>query len=445
MPITTLRLDASFEGTILETSDAWFDETDTLVSMDDFVGQTVDIILDAPPSVTLQANQVFNNVVINNITSNGAQYLTGDSRGDLYHVADGGVVGNGNDDRIFFSYGAFGSTGTINFDGLVRFSSIEFDNDEFAGLEETPLFLSFMQSDAVDRSISISSSSVYADVMTDEYSQLDMIYSSVIGGHTLTVNGGLLTGAFYLKGQILLNGADAWVNRFGTSTVTNATNDATALTVQGDNTANTITDNTTLSITGRIDMGSGFDSVTLNGAVNGDIALGGGADTLVLTGSYIGNITGGKGDDIVDMSLSKSKDVRVTLGNGDDVFLGGSGDETILGSGGNDTISGGAGRDIIVGGKGADVFVFVAGDSDPSARDQIRDFRRPQGDMIDMSRIEDAFFSDADSFSGTAGEIIAVSKYVLVDVDGDGFSDLEIDMRKNHLLTEADFILGDII
>ncbi len=65
--------------------------------------------------------------------------------------------------------------------------------------------------------------------------------------------------------------------------------------------------------------------------------------------------------------------------------------------------------------------------------------------MIDMSRIEDAFFSDADSFSGTAGEIIAVSKYILVDVDGDGFSDLEIDMRKNHLLTEADFFFGNII
>ena len=111
MPIPTLRLDASFEGTILETSDAWFDETDTLVSMDDFVGQTVDIILDAPPSVTLQANQVFNNVVINNITSNGAQYLTGDSRNDLYHVVDGGVVGNGNDDRIFFSYGSFSAQG----------------------------------------------------------------------------------------------------------------------------------------------------------------------------------------------------------------------------------------------------------------------------------------------------------------------------------------------
>lgn len=441
MPATTLRSDPSFVGTITETSDAWFDETDTLVSMDDFTGQTVDIVLDGPNNTIFETSAVFDNVLINSITSVGTQSITNDSVVDLFQFVDGAVIGNGNGDRVYISYARFGGAGTINLDGLVRFAAVTFDNALFAGLESTPLFLNFTQSDSVNRSLTISSVTLRADVMTDAFTQLDMGYCSMDQGHTLTVNGGLLTGAMNFKGLVALNGETAWVNRFGNSIFTNATADADVLTIQGDATANTITDNSTLSVTGMIDMGSGYDVVTLNGTVTGNIALGGGADTLTLNGHYTGNITAGKGDDVVDLSQGTSTDVRATLGNGDDVYLGGAGDETILGSGGNDTISGGAGRDIIVGGKGADVFVFVAGDSDPSARDQIRDFRRPQGDLIDMSGIEGAFFSDAGSFSGTAGEIIAVSKYILVDVDGDGFADLEIDMRKNHLLTEADFIL----
>lgn len=63
------------------------------------------------------------------------------------------------------------------------------------------------------------------------------------------------------------------------------------------------------------------------------------------------------------------------------------------------------------------------------------------GGVIGNGNGDRIFFSDAGSLSGTAGEIIAVSKYMLVDVDGDGFSDTEIDMRKSHLLTKADFIL----
>lgn len=441
MPVITLRSDPAFVGTITETSDAWLDETDTLVSMDDFTGQTVDIILDGPNNTYFETSAVFDNVLINSITSVGTQSITNDSVVDLFQFVDGAVIGNGNGDRVYISYGRFGSAGTINFDGLVRFAAVTFDNTLFAGLESTPLFLSFTQSDSVDRSLTISSVTLRGAVMTDEFTELDMTYCSMDRGHTLTSNGGLQTGAMFFKGLVVLNGEEGWLNRFGNSNFSNATDDAGVLTIQGDKAANTITDNATLSVTGMIDMGSGYDDVTLNGTVTGDIALGGGADRLTLNGHYTGNITGGKGDDVVDLSQGTSTDVRATLGNGDDVYLGGAGDETILGSGGNDTISGGAGRDIIVGGKGADVFVFAAGDSDPSARDQIRDFRRPQGDMIDMSGIDGAFFSDAGSFSGTAGEIIAVSKYILVDVDGDGFSDLEIDMRKNHLLTEVDFIL----
>ncbi len=51
-------------------------------------------------------------------------------------------------------------------------------------------------------------------------------------------------------------------------------------------------------------------------------------------------------------------------------------------------------------------------------------------------------FNGTGAFTSTAGEVITQGKLVLVDIDGDGSSDFEINMRTDLGLTSSDFFLG---
>ncbi|MBC7740090.1 MAG: M10 family metallopeptidase C-terminal domain-containing protein, partial [Candidatus Saccharibacteria bacterium] len=155
---------------------------------------------------------------------------------------------------------------------------------------------------------------------------------------------------------------------------------------------------------------------------------------------------------------------------GQDSLFGLAGDDTLLGRAGRDRLNGGLGDDSVVGGLGGDVmsgglgndrFVFQTGyDSTAFDRDLIADFGQVDGDrdLIDLSALRrqageagrEAPFvltgqDGQDRFSGSAGEVRWISgtrnTEIRVDLDGDRFSDLDIQVRGNLTLTTDDFVL----
>jgi serralysin len=116
------------------------------------------------------------------------------------------------------------------------------------------------------------------------------------------------------------------------------------------------------------------------------------------------------------------------------VLRGGDGDDWLSGDVGADTLAGGAGRDRFSLGP---LSPAEAG-GDAMGFERILDFERGW-DLIDLSRIdaragtpEDDAFVFVDRFTGAAGEAVllqfAGSTFVRLDVNGDGRSDLEIEI-----------------
>ncbi|TXR47811.1 hypothetical protein FVA77_17335 [Phyllobacterium endophyticum] len=131
---------------------------------------------------------------------------------------------------------------------------------------------------------------------------------------------------------------------------------------------------------------------------------------------------------------------------GNDKLYGGAGDDKLIGGGGNrhpDTMSGGG---------GADTFVYLEPDGELGVQqfwDYIADYNFGEGDKVDVSGIDtnlslpgDQAFTIVTRFSGTGpGEIysnifgtfpypgapsVVYHGYVHADIDGDGRSDLTI-------------------
>lgn len=163
-----------------------------------------------------------------------------------------------------------------------------------------------------------------------------------------------------------------------------------------------------------------------------------------LSGDRFGNVLdGGRGDD------------RLVAKGGDDVLSGGGGDDRLLGGKGRDRLDGGAGRDTLKGGGAADSFVFDAlSDSRRGSADTILDFRRGQGDRIDLSGLDavrgvagdQAFdFIGTAAFGGLAGELRFVARNgdvtLQADTNGNGRADLVVLLLDLGRLEASDFIL----
>jgi Ca2+-binding RTX toxin-like protein len=160
---------------------------------------------------------------------------------------------------------------------------------------------------------------------------------------------------------------------------------------------------------------------------------------------------GTKGDDL--FAGLGGKDV-IKGGKGNDILDGGAGRDRLDGGKGDDILIGGAGKDVLKGGKGADTFVFqFASDSTAKGkgRDTILDFKRKDGDKIDLSAIDPLndtgtfeYIGKA-KFSGEAGELRwqkkSGSTLITADIDGDGKADFSIALAKAMAMKEADFIL----
>ena len=164
---------------------------------------------------------------------------------------------------------------------------------------------------------------------------------------------------------------------------------------------------------------------------------------------------GTQGDDVLAGSGGVN---RFSGGNGDDALIGRGGADQLDGQNGGDQLTGGGGGDLLSGGGGADAFIYrQPGDSDtrPGSGDIIADFTGGQ-DVIRLAAVDadtlaagnQAFrFIGAAGFSGQAGELRFSSDtthnrtLIQIDVDGNGRTDMQIELTGLIALTAGDFIL----
>ena len=152
----------------------------------------------------------------------------------------------------------------------------------------------------------------------------------------------------------------------------------------GSNQADTLTgnekDNTLTGGGGDDKLYGGAGKDTLNGDAGADQLFGGeGNDKLY----------GGDGNDILDGGTGKDE---LYGGAGNDTLYGGNGADKLIGGEGNDILIGGKKGDTLTGGDGSDLFVYSKiSDSAFSAGwdgwDEITDFKRSEGDKIDLAQL----------------------------------------------------------
>ncbi|KPF85649.1 hypothetical protein IP83_08540 [Novosphingobium sp. AAP93] len=166
-------------------------------------------------------------------------------------------------------------------------------------------------------------------------------------------------------------------------------------------------------------------------------------EQLQLTGIAAINGTGNSGADWIG-----GNDAANTLN-------GAAGNDTLRGNGGADVLIGGIGRDFSFGGAGADRFVFSSlGDStvEDKGRDQILDFSRSDGDLIDLAKIDangadagEGAFKLLSAFDGTHGALTVAAQgtqwLVQGDVNGDKLADFAILVTSATALVAADFVM----
>lgn len=188
---------------------------------------------------------------------------------------------------------------------------------------------------------------------------------------------------------------------------------------------------------------AGFDRI--NGDQGNDTLFGGLGNDTLSGGSENDQLNGDSGND------------SLLGGIGNDTLWGGTGNDTLRGESGIDRLIGGAGSDFLAGGAGADRFVFTSkGDSGTTTltRDTIADFKRSEGDKIDLSQIDarpstwadDKFmFIGNGHFTHKAGELRTQRSgsdlIVQGDMNGDGAADFSILVRNVAALGAIDFIL----
>ena len=141
-------------------------------------------------------------------------------------------------------------------------------------------------------------------------------------------------------------------------------------------------------------------------------------------------------------------------GSGNDTLIGndaanllsaGAGNDSLDGGAGSDTLIGGLGKDLLTGGAGADVFDYDAlGESAVGGnRDVIADFEQGS-DRIDLSDLALSLFVGDAGFSGTAGEVRAVSfdgtTIIEGDSNGDRLADFQVELADALELTASDFV-----
>ena len=179
---------------------------------------------------------------------------------------------------------------------------------------------------------------------------------------------------------------------------------------------------------------------TLNGTPEADILRG-------LRGND--RLSGGDGNDL--LAGGAGNDV-LRGGSDNDNLYGQSGNDRLFGDAGNDFLYGGSGRDGLTGGLGQDTFYF-AGSVGSINGDRITDFRRVDGDIINLHGIDanrnaggnqDFNFIGKQGFHDKAGELrysTSGGRTVIEgDVNGDGTADFQLTLNGIHQIIKADIL-----
>jgi serralysin len=215
--------------------------------------------------------------------------------------------------------------------------------------------------------------------------------------------------------------------------------------------------------------GNGQDVFFSDGWQN-DINGGNGNDTISYQERHLNTVVGDEGVTI-DLAagaaqtgasrLEKLTSIENAIGseladliggtNGDNILDGLGGNDGLHGFDGNDIIEGGLGTDFMSGGTGADHFVYrTASDTRASGFttltiETIADFNGAEGDRIDLSLMQG---SDRFVFNGTAGfsargngEIRFDNGFVQIDANGDGLTDILIQMDGVASMSNTDFLI----
>jgi len=218
----------------------------------------------------------------------------------------------------------------------------------------------------------------------------------------------------------------------------------------------------------------------INGGFGNDFMNGGfGNDTYIVNSvgdrvvETIGGVTGGIDRVVSFINYGLPRNIEnlslngfAVLGNGNaganvirgtnrsNVLNGFSGNDFLSGAGGNDVLTGGFGRDVLTGGFGRDTFrYFSAAESRTGAfRDVITDFTRGF-DKINLLAIDaNPFFFGNQRFSfiggrpftGFTGQVrygtVGFNSVVEVDINGDRFPEMQIQVNGTRFLTATDFI-----
>ncbi len=226
-----------------------------------------------------------------------------------------------------------------------------------------------------------------------------------------------------------------------------------------------------------LDGGQGHDKIS-GGA--GDDGLGGGSGRDTLFGgdgndglwgdSGNDSLNGGGGDDTLsggmgtDSLIGGTGNDEMSGDGGNDALNGGAGNDDVDGNGGADVLSGGAGNDTLCGGEGADtlqgnaggdsfilwedvqardILVFAAGDAGKTRAtiDHVEGFDSGV-DKIDLHAFVGMTFEDLDFSDGSTPSCYFDGRYLRIDGNGDGRTDMIVEFKSVDQLTVEDFILA---
>jgi Ca2+-binding RTX toxin-like protein len=177
-----------------------------------------------------------------------------------------------------------------------------------------------------------------------------------------------------------------------------------------------------------------------------DTIEGGDGNDEIRGGDGFDQLNGDEGDDVI---RGQNGNDRINGGQGDDRLRGNAQNDTLNGDAGDDTLIGGTGEDRLTGGDGVDIFRYKSVDHSTLAQaDRITDFTLGE-DILDLEAVVPgplAFVGAAAFSGGGAAEVRVIvvggtDNRVLVDRDGDGAADMQIDALGTVGITDLDMLL----
>ncbi|WP_431302136.1 Calx-beta domain-containing protein [Sediminicoccus sp. BL-A-41-H5] len=228
----------------------------------------------------------------------------------------------------------------------------------------------------------------------------------------------------------------------------------TTVTVDYATRAGTATEADFVAAAGTLTFAPGEQSKTVKVAIRGD-ALDEANEgfTLVLSNPQRATIADGMGVGTILDDDPAGADGRLSLSGtrGADTLTGGAAADRISGGSGDDWLTGGAGSDVLIGGTGADRFHFSPG---LAGTDRVTDFNTldggaAEGDLLVIQSPMVGRFAWLGTGAFTGGsdnsEARMQAGQVLVDVNGDGTSDIAITLTgltSANQLSTSDFLFG---